>query len=72
MVKYSVERIEANVALLENNGIVFEVDALTLDNGIKEGDIVIENGEGIYIKDSDATESLKKELNMLQNSLFEN
>lgn len=71
MVKYSVDRIEANIAVLDSEGMKIEVEASLLDNSVREGDIVVENGEGIFIKDEEETDSLKKELNMLQESLFE-
>ncbi|MBQ5996163.1 MAG: DUF3006 domain-containing protein [Clostridia bacterium] len=66
MVCYTVERIEGNVAVLTGEGMSIEVDALLLDYGVREGDTVTENGEGVFIKDTEATAELKKEYNMLQ------
>ena len=70
MVKYSVDRIEANIAVLDSEGMKIEVEASLLGNSVREGDIVVENGEGIFIKDEEETDSLKKEQDISMFPIF--
>lgn len=65
-----VDRIEENIAVIENGKERFEVPRKALAKDIKEGDVVLlENG--VYRKDTSATERRRQEIINLQNSLWE-
>lgn len=65
-----VDRIEENTAVIENGEERFEVPRKTLEKDVKEGDVVLlENG--VYRKDTPATERRRQEIINLQNSLWE-
>lgn len=65
-----VDRIEENTAVIENGEKRFEVPRKALEKDVKEGDVVLlENG--VYRKDTSATERRRQEIINLQNSLWE-
>lgn len=68
--KYSVDRIEENIAVCEDENSAFENFALdTLPEGIMEGDM-FEIVDGVAILLADETQDRKKKLASLQKSLF--
>ena len=70
MMKYSVERIEENVALCEDD--LGETRKLSLDElpeNIREGDILVCTEDG-YSVDSDETSARRKKMAEMQKKLF--
>ena len=70
MMKYSVERIEENVALCEDDlGKTVKLRLDELPENIREGDIIVctENG---YTIDSDETSVRRKKMAEMQKKLF--
>lgn len=65
-----VDRIENGIAVIEDGGTRFEVSRSELAPGVREGDaVLLENG--VYRKDTDATEKRRQEILKLQDSLWE-
>lgn len=71
MSKYSVERIEENIAIIEFDNTFFEIDLKDLPVDIKEGDILIKDESGSFVIDTESTQQIKSKLFELQNSLFD-
>ena len=72
MKKYSVDRIENDIAVSEDeNGNTVNIRLSELPSGVKEGDILSFNGEK-YAVLYDETEQRRKALLNLQKSLFDN
>ena len=70
MMKYSVERIEENVALCEDDlGKTVKLRLDELPENIREGDI-IEKTENGFIIDSDETQLRRKKMAEMQKKLF--
>lgn len=70
MMKYSVERIEENVALCEDD--LSKTVKLRLDElpeNIREGDIIVRTENG-YTIDSDETSVRRKKMAEMQKKLF--
>ena len=70
MMKYSVERIEENVALCEDD--ISKTVKLRLDElpeNIREGDIIVRTENG-YTIDSDETSVRRKKMAEMQKKLF--
>ena len=70
MMKYSVERIEENVALCEDD--LCKTVKLRLDElpeNIREGDIIVRTENG-YTIDSDETSVRRKKMAEMQKKLF--
>ena len=70
MMKYSVERIEENVALCEDDlGKTVKLRLDELPENIREGDIIVRTENG-YTIDSDETSVLRKKMAEMQKKLF--
>lgn len=70
MMKYSVERIEDNIALCEDDlGKTIKLRLDELPKGTREGEIIVltENG---YTIDSDETSARRKKMAEMQKKLF--
>lgn len=64
-----IERFEGNTAVVEDDGKHFEVSRDDLPANAREGDVLKKVG-GIYEIDKEKTESRRKEILKLQNSLW--
>ncbi|MBD5146473.1 MAG: DUF3006 domain-containing protein [Ruminococcus sp.] len=65
-----IDRIDGNTAVIEDGDNRFEVSRSELAPDVKEGDaVLLENG--VYRKDTDATEKRRQEILRLQDSLWE-
>lgn len=70
MKKFSVDRIENDIAVLMDDNNTVEYDLSSLPFGVKEGDIITIDDDGkMYIDRAEALRR-KKELFEKQNSLF--
>lgn len=70
MMKYSVERIEENVALCEDDlGKTVKLRIDELPENIHEGDIIVRTENG-YTIDSDETSVRRKKMAEMQKKLF--
>ena len=70
MMKYSVERIEENVALCEDDlGKTVKLRLDELPENIREGDIIVRTENG-YTIDSDETSLRRKKMAEMQKKLF--
>lgn len=70
MMKYSVERIEENVALCEDDlGKTVKLKLDELPENIREGDIIVRTENG-YTIDSDETSVRRKKMAEMQKKLF--
>ena len=68
--KYSLDRIEGEYAvLIDENGLPENVPLSLLPKEAKEGSM-LENTEGGYLLDAEETNERRKKLFELQNSLF--
>ena len=68
--KYSVERIEENVALCEDDlGETVKLRLDELPENIREGDIIVRTENG-YTIDSDETSVRRKKMAEMQKKLF--
>lgn len=63
------ERSEGEVAVLEMDGKIVEIEKSLLPDDVKEGDI-LKKCDGKYYCDKKATEERRKKINKLQNSLW--
>lgn len=65
-----IDRISENTAVIEDGDKRFEVSRSELAPDVREGDaVLLENG--VYRKDTDATEQRRQEILRLQDSLWE-
>ena len=65
-----VERINDDIVTIENGDIKIEA-ALSLFAEIpREGDIIAINRDGLYVRDTNATEKRRKEILKLQNDMW--
>ncbi|MDE5993835.1 MAG: DUF3006 domain-containing protein [Oscillospiraceae bacterium] len=65
-----IDRIAGNTAVIEDGDNRFEVSRSELAPDVREGDaVLLENG--VYQKDTDATEQRRQEIIKLQDSLWE-
>ena len=70
MMKYSVERIEENVALCEDGlGKTVKLRLDELPENIREGDIIVRTENG-YTIDTDETSVRRKKMAEMQKKLF--
>ena len=70
MMRYSVERIEENVALCEDDlGETVKLRLEELPENIREGDIIVRTENG-YTIDSDETSVRRKKMAEMQKKLF--
>ena len=70
MMKYSVERIEENVALCEDDlGKTVKLRLDELPENIREGEIIVRTENG-YTIDSDETSARRKKMAEMQKKLF--
>ena len=69
---YAVDRIEGGIALCEciETGIRLTVDIAHLPPGTKEGDIILQDGDGFTL-DKAQTEDRQKQLSDRLNRLFD-
>lgn len=68
--KYSVDRIEEDFAVCEDENGVFEnLELSVLPENIKEGDILLQAGNGFSVL-ADETEEHRQRLAKLQKSIF--
>lgn len=64
-----IERLEENIAVVEDGSKRFEVSRDKLPKNVCEGDVLKES-DGSYEIDREKTESRRKEILKLQNSLW--
>ena len=65
-----IDRIEDGIVVIEDGDSRFEVPASMLDGSVKEGDVVtLENG--MYVPDISDTEKRRREIQKLQDDLWE-
>lgn len=70
MMKYSVERIEENIALCEDDlGKTIKLRLDELPENIREGEIIVRTENG-YTIDSDETSARRKKMAEMQKRLF--
>lgn len=70
MMKYSVERIEENIALCEDDlGKTVKLRLDELPENIREGEIIVRTENG-YTIDSDETSARRKKMAEMQKRLF--
>ena len=70
MMKYSIDRIEENIAVCEgDDGNVLKLKLDELPENIREGDI-IEKTENGFIIDADETQLRRKKMAEMQKKLF--
>ena len=70
MMKYSVERIEENIALCEDDlGGTIKLNLDELPENIREGEIIVRTENG-YTIDSDETSARRKKMAEMQKKLF--
>ena len=68
--KYSIDRIEENIALCEDNdGNVLKLSVDELPQEIREGDI-IEKTENGFVIDADETQLRRKKMAEMQRNIF--
>ena len=68
--KYSVDRIEENIAVCEDeNGEKATFEASLLPDGVKEGDIIMQT-DGVFNFLPDETAERRKKMAELQKSIF--
>ena len=70
MMKYSVERIEENIAICEDDlGKTIKLSLDELPENIREGDMIVRTENG-YTIDSDETSVRRKKMAEMQKKLF--
>ena len=70
MMKYSVERIEENIALCEDDlGKTIKLRLDELPENIREGEIIVRTENG-YTIDSDETSARRKKMAEMQRNIF--
>lgn len=68
--RYSVERIEENIALCEDDGgELVKIKLCELPRDIREGDIIVKTKSG-YTADESETQARRKKIAQKQRSLF--
>lgn len=68
--RYSVEKIEENIAVCEaDEGSVLKLKLYELPQGIREGDIIDQTGNG-FVVNSVETESRRKKMAEMQRNIF--
>ena len=65
-----LERLSGNLAILEIDGVITEIDRKLLVGNIKEGSVLTED-KGKYFLDPKETKTRREKLIGLQDSLFE-
>ena len=67
---FIIDRIEDGIAVIEEGDSRFEVPVSMLDGSVREGDIVtLENG--VYVPYISAAEKRRREIQKLQDDLWE-
>jgi 6-phosphogluconate dehydrogenase len=64
-----VDRIEGDIAVCEIDGTMVDVPLSKISGCVNEGDMLIDNGSGLYTIDTAATEQRKAEIIDLFESL---
>lgn len=68
--KYSIEKIENNIAVCENDdGETLKLNLSQLPPNAKEGDILIQSDEGFTL-DLDETQARRRKMAELQKNIF--
>lgn len=68
--KYSIEKIENNIAVCENDdGETLKLKLSQLPPNVKEGDILIQSDEGFTL-DLDETQARRRKMAELQKNIF--
>lgn len=65
-----IERIEGDIALIEDDDSRFEAPRESLAGDVREGDVVTFR-DGVYRKDENGTEERRKKIIEMQNELWE-
>lgn len=65
-----IDRIEDGIAVIEDEDSRIEVPVSMLDSSVKEGDAV-NLEDGVYVPDKSATEKRRREIQKLQDDLWE-
>ncbi len=70
MERYTVDRIEENIAVCEKEDMTFvQINISELPQGIKDGDCIVKDN-GIYTIDISETEKRKAEVDKLLDDIF--
>ena len=64
-----IDRLENNIAVLETDGGIVEIERSLLPENVREGDIITENN-GIWAVDIPATEKRRAEMRELMKRLM--
>lgn len=67
----TVDKIEGKIVRVEEEMKFSELELAFFDSDVKEGDVVVPDGNGRYHTDHEATDRRRKEILDLQNSLWE-
>lgn len=65
-----VDRFEGNIAVLETDDGMINIEKSKLAGDIMESDVIVLNSEGCYIKDYNATDKRRERLSALRNKLL--
>lgn len=64
-----IDRLENNIAVLESDGVMTEIERSLLPENAREGDIITENN-GVWSVDVEATEKRRAEMRELMKRLM--
>lgn len=64
-----IDRFENNIAVLETDGVITEIDSSQLPENAREGDVLIQN-DGVWTVDVSATEKRRAEIREIMKRLM--
>lgn len=68
--KYSIEKVENNIAVCENDGgEILNMELSRLPADIREGDVIIQTESG-FVVDCDETQKRRRKMAELQKNVF--